>query len=681
MKKKISLMIAVILLLQILLPMLTVIWESGFTIKSVAADVIESWDISATEDDNVMATLYNNGLLEITGTGAMKSMSNSSSVPWYSNREDIQIVTISEGVTSIGTYAFCYCESLAEIKVDENNQYYSSEDGVLFNKEKTLLIQYPVGNTRTSYTTPEGLTNIGIDAFEYCKSLTSIEISEGVKSIGSWAFRGCSNLTFIKIPGSVNDIRGSITSGNPGNVGSATSVFYGCYSLKNIAVDENNQNYSSENGILFNKDKTIIMCYPAGKTETEYTIPNSVTFIYGEAFYGCRKLVSVTIPTSVTKIGHSAFEGCWNLTNITIPNSVVYLGSHSFASCISLNQVAVPKEVKFIGAGAFNLCGTLTNIEIPKEIEDIRDQIFYCCTLMQVINIDTDKEEVTIELPYIIKRTLDENDNLYAGGKEPSLRNCNISMEDETITFNMKDAQKNQVKVTINGGPLSLLTIVLSIKTLENIEIMTPPNNTEYIENEKLDKTGMIVKAIYTDGSSKEVTNYKITPDEGTVLTTNNDKIVVSYTEGDVTKKAEQQITVSPITLTSEEYIVEETRVRKLQPETTVEEFKENIETNATLIEMYNTKGEKLEETDIIGTGATVRLNNIKNYTLLVLGDVNGDSKADFRDILTINKHRLGQVLLEEPYKTAGDINEDGKVDFMDILQINKYRLGTISSL
>ena len=115
-------------------------------------------------------------------------------------------ITIGEGVTSINHDAFNNCSSLTSIEVDPANTAYSSEDGVLFNKAKTALIQYPIGNTRTLYKIPDTVASIENNAFEGCRSLTSITIPESVTSIGSLAFEGCRSLTSITIPSSVTSI-------------------------------------------------------------------------------------------------------------------------------------------------------------------------------------------------------------------------------------------------------------------------------------------------------------------------------------------------------------------------------------------------------------------------------------------------------------------------------------------
>jgi len=292
---------------------------------------------SDTCGDNLTWDLYDNGTLTISGTGAMTDWGLSESAPWYSYDNNIKKVIINNGVTSIGNRAFWSCISLISVTI------------------------------------PGSVTSIEDDAFEGCSSLTSITIPASVTSIGDRTFFGCSSLTSITIPASVTSI--------------GVSAFILCSSLTSIDVAQNNKNYSSEEGVLFNKNKTEIIHYPAGKTEKNYTIPASVTSIGNSAFYNCSSLTSITIPASVTSIGRAAFYDCSGLTSITIPTSVTSIGNHAFYDCSSLTSIIIPASVTSIGDYAFCKCSGLTSITIPTSVTSIGNHAFYNCSSLTSITI------------------------------------------------------------------------------------------------------------------------------------------------------------------------------------------------------------------------------------------------------------------------------------------------------
>ena len=175
----------------------------------------------------------------------------------------------------------------------------------------------------TSITIPSSVTSIGIQAFFECTGLTSITIPNSVTSIGNGAFACCTGLTSITIPNSVTSI--------------GDGAFLDCTGLTSINVASENNYYSGNNGVLFNKKKTELIKYPARKSQTSYTIPNSVTRIGDSAFEDCTGLTSITIPNSVTSIEGKTFFGCTGLTSITIPNSVTRIGDGAFYGCTSLH--------------------------------------------------------------------------------------------------------------------------------------------------------------------------------------------------------------------------------------------------------------------------------------------------------------------------------------------------------
>jgi len=244
---------------------------------------------SGTCGANLKWKLTDEGVLTITGTGKMQDWEWGITRPW-SPDSNIKQVIIGDGVTTIGDYAFSYCEALTSITIP--NSVTTIGRGA-FDSCSSL----------TSITIPNSVTTIEREAFSSCSSLTSITIPNSVTTIEDYAFYSCSSLTSITIPNSVTTI--------------GAGAFYYCRSLKSV------------------------------------TIPNSVTTIGGGAFESCSSLTSITIPNSVTTIGGGAFSSCSSLTSITIPNSVTTIDNDAFSSCSSLVSVTIGNSVTTIDYGAF----------------------------------------------------------------------------------------------------------------------------------------------------------------------------------------------------------------------------------------------------------------------------------------------------------------------------------------
>ena len=145
---------------------------------------------------------------------------------------------------------------------------------------------------------PTSINKIGLSAFTNCYSLLSMNIPEGVNSIDQFAFRNCKSLTTLSFPSTVSYI-------SPDALG-------GCLSMQNYFVDSNNEYFFSSSGILFNKDKSILLSYPIGRTDTEFSIPDGVISTGNGAFADSPYLVEVKIPNTLSTIGSSAFDNCKN---------------------------------------------------------------------------------------------------------------------------------------------------------------------------------------------------------------------------------------------------------------------------------------------------------------------------------------------------------------------------------
>jgi hypothetical protein len=322
----------------------------------------------------------------------------------FSENSLITGISIPAGLVTIDLGAFDGLSGLTRIDVDENNTSLSSDqNGILFNEDKDSLIKFPAGKTG-SYIVPNSVSFIENNAFEGCIGLTDITLTENITSIGHRAFDGCSGLDGITLPQSLthlgmrafNACSGFTEITIPKNIVEVgDNTFHSCTNLTQINVDEDNLYYSSQDGVLFDLRKEMLIRYPAGKTGVEYTIPDTVRTVYYGSFSECIDINLVNIPVSVLDIGNNAFEYCDGLTQINvaennlnfsdidgvlfdktpatllkypegktgryiIPGSITAIVDNAFSSCGGITDVVVPENVSLIGFGAFDSCSSLT---------------------------------------------------------------------------------------------------------------------------------------------------------------------------------------------------------------------------------------------------------------------------------------------------------------------------------
>jgi len=352
------------------------IWAYDFAVDGVYYDIT-----SSTSPYTAAVTVATDNANSYSGAVTIPSSVTSGSISYsvtsigdyaFAKSTGLTSVTIPSSVTSIGSYAFYSCTGL------------------------------------TSVTIPSSVTSIGTWAFLSCWGLTSIDLSTSLHSIGDGAFWGCMDLTDVSIPASVNKI---------GNY-----VFLGCTELTQINADAANINFSSVDGVLYNKDKSTLLVYPSARSDVSYTIASSVDTIGSYAFGYCKNLTSITIPTTVVYITGHAFISCNGLTSVFIPSSVTFFDNNPFYDCAGVtavtvdpanqymesvdgvlfnkrlstiiyyppahsgNSYVIPSTVTYVRGGVFFNCLNLTSVTIPASVTTIRDWMFYGCTGMTSIN-------------------------------------------------------------------------------------------------------------------------------------------------------------------------------------------------------------------------------------------------------------------------------------------------------
>ena len=333
--------------------------------------------------------------------------------------------------------------------------------------------------------------------FYHDNQIKTVVVKNGVTSISNAAFYYCTSLASVTIPDSVTDI--------------GHYVFRGCVSLKSIGVSKENQRYISVDGVLFNKNKSWLITYPAEKSDSEYAIPNSVTSICDSAFYGCKSLTSITIPNSVKIIDSFAFYNCTSLTSVTIPNSVTSIGSGAFDYCTSLASITIPNSVTSIGNNAFYYCKSLASVTIPDSVTSIDFSAFGNCanlnfiiyngTKLQwnAINISSCNENLKNA---IIKCT----DGLIENGNTVTIDNLEYKLNDDDtaqIIGYMGESENITIPESISyeGYTFTVTSIGDSVfSNCDNLISVTIPNSVKRLGDNAF---GSVKKVIY-NGTDKE---------------------------------------------------------------------------------------------------------------------------------------------------------------------------------
>ena len=405
---------------------------------------------------------------------------------WAFSSSSITNITLGENITSIGNYAFDECPNLNGINVNENNSFYKDINGVLFSKDGTLLIQYPMGKTDSSYSIPERVVTIGNDAFRCCDSLSEIIIPDSVIEIGEWAFDSCKSLKYIAIPNSVIRI--------------GTGCFNACTSLTHITIPDSV--ISIGNSIFYDCTRL-----------SSVSLGNGITEVKSSTFYNCFSLKSVILGNHITQIGNNVFRNCSKLAHIyfkshtpptigtytfincpyniicyypqgsksewgskwlnfntqswnpfyplsfTIVNNTAlisdcdtgYAGAISIPSFFEYRGVSYP--ITSIGYGAFSYCSELTEIVIHENISSIEEGAFSYCTALNTIRVDEKNPAYkTIEdVLYSIDGTLLHT---YPIGKT----NVSYTLPDSVIAIgnNAFTSSSKLAQITIGNGISSI---------------------------------------------------------------------------------------------------------------------------------------------------------------------------------------------------------------------------------
>ncbi|MDR2138213.1 MAG: leucine-rich repeat protein [Tannerella sp.] len=352
-------------------------------IQACAAVLLLSINASAA----IKWTVSDDGTLTVSGTGPMED--DLSHAPWYTYRENIRKIVISDSITTIGNRAFADCTEAVSVTIPASVKRIGT---LAFYRSGIVSLVIPDSVTEIGpeafaecpalkdVTLPDTLESLAADLFRNAYQLERIRVPRALQRIGAHAFFGCSSLQTVALPASVKRI--------------GTLAFYGCTALRAFTVDSGNVSFRSEDGVLFNGDKTVLLQYPVKKTETFYKVPDSVTLIERSAFSGAEALTAIVLPASVVHIGDYAFENCTGLTSFSMPDSVKETGAGLFRQCRNLKMATLSASLKSVENGTFRECTSLTSVLIPASVITIGNYAFVSCSALTAVTIPASVKEI-----------------------------------------------------------------------------------------------------------------------------------------------------------------------------------------------------------------------------------------------------------------------------------------------
>ncbi|MBR2414789.1 MAG: leucine-rich repeat protein [Clostridia bacterium] len=387
---------------------------------------------SGTCGENLTWTADDDGNIVISGTGAMDNYSAYYYTPW--NRvPNITTVTITSGVTSVGSYAFWGCNGLKSISLPDTLTTIKSS--AFYKCTALTSVFIPASVTEIGYyafyackklsdlrfAANSNLTSLDTGVFRDCDALAAVALPAGLKEFDQFVFADCDSLRNFTIPASVEKM--------------SYSVFSYCKNLVSVTVEKGSALTSLPDGLFSNCSSLQSFSIPAGVenipsgcfsdcSALEFVdVPSSVNDIDIYAFYGCKSLKTLNIdpanryylcedgvvfnknktelvgylpgreaqeyvvPDCVEDVGSYAFAlGCENLRKVTLPDGLQSIRSATFANCPSLTQVIMPDSVETIGSRAFYNCTALSDIELSEKLKSISEYAFDTCTSLVSIN-------------------------------------------------------------------------------------------------------------------------------------------------------------------------------------------------------------------------------------------------------------------------------------------------------
>ncbi len=401
----------------------------------------------------------------------------------YSYNKTLKKIVLKEGISEIGTQSFMGCQALDEVVFPDTLKVIkaSAFSGCIALKNIVL---------------PNSVTKIANQAFSYCTGLESIVLPDTIDAINAHTFMWCTSLKEINIPANVTYI--GIYAFNhcdslcevyiPKNIVSIEDrAFTECKSIISFCADKLNENFYTENGVLYSRADNRLVCYPAALQNKSFFVPNGIEIIDNFTFYKCSYLENITLPNTLKQIGTFTFAYCDKITDITIPNSVTEIGDCAFYYCTGLKSITLPNKLEKLSGGVLEMCTSLAEIEIPESVTEIGYSAFMRCTSLKSITIPQSVKTFGNNVFYNCNAITD----VYYTGTAEQWKNLNISavstakIHYNATTLNEIDLQKNgnilNIGIKVRNIPENAsLYVAICDKYGKIIELLKPEILNEY---------------------------------------------------------------------------------------------------------------------------------------------------------------------------------------------------------
>ena len=570
----------------------------------------------------------------------------------FSGCSSLTVITLPDNIEKMGKRVFKGCINLEKINLTVSNANYIIDNDAIYEKNTNNLVTYTSGSKQKNFI-----------------------IKDGVTEIDAQILFDCINTEIITLPESLVDFKYNIYS---------SDGMSECENLKAINISDNNTLYRSIDGVLYSKDLSNLIVFPANKTDS-YVISDKTVTIGNSAFAGNDKMTSIDIPSNVKSIESMAFGGCKNLKDVKLNEGLANIGSNAFIACDNLENIEIPDSVQEMASGVFLDCKLLKNVKLSSNMKVLEDTMFYDCFSLENVIMPLNLEQIypdTFTSCHNLKKLNIPESVKYISNY--AVVDC-INLESITIPSDVNDIGEMAFGYILdNGGLVKKENFKIYGADGSTAQRYANDNNFEFIEIKSVSSEDGI-KIEYTNDTTigeedvsislvtKELSNsdpeYAKINFDGKIEDTGIKPDTVQFIAYEISLKNESGVTVQP-----DGNVLVKIPVFSDYNSKDYKVYYVNEKGQFTNMNAEYQSGYVVFTTKHFSTYLVTRTNLVSSDDV-TYGDANGDGKIDSRDAVVIKKYVAGFTGFTIDLE-ASDVNADGKVDTRDAVKILKKIAG-----